>query len=123
MAIYVNGQDRTGAVVDLTTKTGDYTVTTADFGKSLRMNSGSDYNFTLPSVGTADDGARLTFIKQGAGKVTITAVDSDLISDSGAAGTISCAAGGLVGADINLEYVHGSVTWVVRGAHGTWTTT
>jgi len=102
------------------TKTDSYVVTTSDFGKSLRMNSASDKNFTLPSVGTTEDGARLTFIKQGAGKMTATAVDTDYIHDSSATGTIYTISNY---ATITLEYVHGMTRWVIISATGTFVTT
>jgi len=110
------------AVARLTpvTKTDDYTVTTSDFGKSLRMNSADDKTFTLPSVGSSDDGARVTFIKQGSGKMTIDAADSDYIDDSTAGGTIYTTTNY---ATITLEYVHGMTRWVIISGNGTFTTT
>jgi hypothetical protein len=123
MTIYYNGQDQTKAKAVVATKTTDYTITTSDFGKTLRMNSGSDKTFTLPSVSAVDDGARLTVVKLGAGKVTIQAADSDIIADSTAGGTIYNNTAAQIYADVNLEYVDATVTWVIRGAHGSWTTT
>jgi len=104
-------------------KTDNYTVQAADLGKTLRMNSADDKTFTLCSVGASEDGARLTFVKLGAGKVTIDAADSDIISDSGAGDTIYNDVAAETYATITIEYVHGSTKWVVIGAHGTWTTT
>ena len=72
------------------TKTDNYTVTTADLGKTLVMNSASDKTFTLLSVDGDDIGARLRFVKLGAGKLTIDAADSDTIGDSGAGDTVYC---------------------------------
>jgi len=106
--------------MEVSTKTDDYVVTTADLGKSLRLNSAADKNFTLPSMASAEDGARLTFIKQGTGKMTITAVDSDTIDDSSAAGTIYTTT---LYATITLEYVDGMTRWVIISANGTFTTT
>jgi len=104
----------------VSTKTDSYVVTSADFGKSLRMNSADDKSFTLPSVGTTEDGARVTFIKQGAGKMTMIAVDTDYIDDSSATGTIYTITNY---ATITLEYVHGMTRWVIISAAGTFTTT
>ena len=115
----VNGSLRIDRM-DVSTKTDNYVVTTADLGKSLRMNSADDKNFTLPSMGTTEDGARLIFIKQGAGKMTVTAVDTDTIDDSSATGTIHTETNY---ATITLEYVHGMTRWVIISANGTFTTT
>ena len=122
MTIYINGLDKTLAQPVVVTKTSDYTITTADFGKTLRMNSASAYTFTLPSVGSTEDGSRLCISKLGAGKVTIQAADSDLIGNSSAGGTLYNNTAELY-AVVNLEYIHAIVTWVIRGAHGSWTTT
>lgn len=122
MTLYINGQDQTGKKAEVLTKTGNYVVTIEDLGKSLRMDSSSDYGFTLPSVGATEDGSRITFNKSGSGRVTITAADSDLIADSAAGGTIYNASAE-TDANISLEYVHGIVTWIIRGAKGSWTTT
>jgi len=84
------------------------------------MNSADDKSFTLPSVGTTEDGARVTFIKQGAGKMTMIAVDTDYIDDSSATGTIYTITNY---ATITLEYVHGMTRWVIISAAGTFTTT
>jgi len=108
------------STMSVLTKTDDYTVTTSDFGKSLRMNSADDKTFTLPSVGTTEDGARVTFIKQGSGKMTIDAADSDYIDDSTAGGTIYTTTNY---ATITLEYVHGMTRWVIISGNGTFTTT
>ena len=106
--------------ISVLTKTDDYTVTTSDLGKSLRMNNAAAKNFTLSSAGSTEDGARLTFVKQGAGRMTITAVDSDTVHDSSAAGTIYTET---LYATLTLEYVHGMTRWVIISATGTLTTT
>ena len=118
-AVLIEGMTQVYGVT-VSTKTDDYTVTTADFGKSLRMNNAAAKNFTLSSAGSTEDGARLTFVKQGAGRMTITAVDSDTIDDSSAAGTIYTTT---LYATITLEYVHGMTRWVIVSATGTFTTT
>jgi hypothetical protein len=105
---------------DVATKTDNYNVTTDDFGKSLRMNSVADKAFTLCSVGANEDGVRITFVKQGTGKVTINAADVDYIHDSSATGTIYSTSDY---ATITLEYVHGMIRWVIISAVGAWTTT
>ena len=104
-------------------KTEDYTVLTSDFGKSIRVTSTSTVTMTLPSVGSGENGALLRFVKCAAGQLTIDAADSDKIADSGAGDTIYNDVAAQTYATISLEYVHSIVTWVVTGAHGTWTTT
>lgn len=105
---------------EVLTKTDDYTVATSDFGKSLRMNSSGDKTFTLPSVGSDEDGAQIQFLKIGSGKLTIDAADSDYIDDSAAGGTIYSTT---ANATITLQYCHATTRWYVMGALGTWTTT
>jgi hypothetical protein len=106
------------------TKTDNYTVTTDDLGKSLRMNNGSsDYTFTLPSVGAGEDGGRITFTKLGSGTVTIDAADSDIISNSGAGDTIYAEKAAETFANVTLEYIHSTTQWIIVGAHGTWVST
>jgi len=111
------------AYIPTATKTATYAVTTADLGKSIRMNSGGTVTFTLPSVGAAEDGALLRFVKCAVGRLNLVAADSDKIADSGAGGTIYNDVAAQTYADISLEYVHLIVTWIIPGAHGTWTTT
>jgi len=105
---------------DVETKTDDYNVIITDFGKSLRMNAATAKVFTLCSVGANEDGTRITFVKQGAGRVTIAAADIDYIQDSSAGGTIYSETDN---ATITLEYVHGMIRWVIIAAVGAWVTT
>ena len=102
------------------TKTDDYVLSTSDFGKSLRMNSAGDKSFTFPSLGSSEDGARVTFIKQGSGKLTIIAVDSDIIHEGSAAGSIYSITDYAMAM---LEYVHAMNRLVFISAYGSWTTT
>jgi hypothetical protein len=108
------------AQITTSTKTDNYVVTTADLGSSLRMNSSSDKTFTLPSVGTSEDGARITFIKVGSGKMTLDAADSDYIYDSAAGATIYTTSSY---ATITIEYCDTDTRWYIISAVGTWTTT
>jgi hypothetical protein len=107
----------------ISTKTDSYVITTADFGKSLRMNSASAKIFTLPSVASADDGARITIMKVGAGRVTIQAADTDIIQDSSAAGTMYCDAAAETYANVTLEYIDAITKWAIVSGTGTWITT
>jgi len=115
------GTTRPGSYVFNDTHTANYTVTLSDFGKTLRMNNGAARIFTFPSVAAAQDGARITFVCQGAGRLTLQMVDSDKVLDSAATGTVYTDDDNI--ATITLEYVHATVTWVCIGASGTWTTT
>lgn len=102
-------------------KTDTYNITSADFGKSLRMNSASDKIFTFPSVGISDDGAILNFENINTGKLTLQMVDSDKIHDSGATCTIYT--NDDFTATLSVRYCHVTVTWLIINGFGTWTTT
>ncbi len=126
MSVFINGVEIYPSQYisqTISTKTDSYVITTADFGKSLRMNSASAKIFTLPSVDSTNDGARITIMKVGAGRVTIQTADSDKIHDSSAGGTMYCDAAAEIYANVTLEYVDAVVTWVVIGGSGTWITT
>lgn len=116
------GMVRNAGVIPATITDANVTLTSAYFGKSVRMSSASDYIAFLPSVGASDDGARLRICKTDAGKVTVDAADSDLINDSGAGKTIYNNTAAETYAFIDLEYVHAIVTWIVTGT-GTWVST
>jgi hypothetical protein len=102
-------------------KTADYNVTTSDFGKSIRFaHASTTGTMMLPSVGPTEDGARLTFIKTGNGRLVLGASDSDAIYDSTAGGTIYSDS---YYATITIEYIHAETAWVIISAVGVWTTT
>lgn len=107
----------------IVSKTDNYAITISDFGKCFRMVNALDKTFTLPSVGSNENGARITFIKNGAGRVTIDTADSDLIDDSSAGGTIYCDIAGELASTITLEYIHSNITWGIISGKGTWVTT
>lgn len=101
--------------------TGDYSVLLSNFGKTLRFGSNSDRIINLPSVGSSNDGSKLTIIKtSGTGKLTIDAADTDYIDDSAAGGTIYTTD---LYASISLEYSHAETRWIIISATQTWTTT
>jgi len=103
-------------------KTGDFVLTSSELGKSVRMNSSDDKTFTFPSVGADEDGNRMTLSRIGTGKLTLQMVDSDIIGDSNATGTLFIPANtGL--ASITVEYVHAIVTWVIVSFAGAGYTT
>jgi len=104
-------------------KTDDYSILVDDLGKSFRMNSGDDKTFTSPSVGADEDGARITLVKEGTGKLTFQCADTDVVGDSAAGGAIYNEQAGETYATLTLEYVHAITKWVILGGDGTWTTT
>ncbi len=119
-----NGSDETLSIamkgLDVLTKTANYTITTDDLGKTIRINSASDLIATLPSVGVSQDGMMVKIPKINSGKVTITPVDSDTIADGGA--TIYNDIATETFAFLILEYVHATTNWNISGL-GTWVST
>jgi len=111
--------------VTVTAKTDDYNVLAADFGvdKALSMSAAGLKTFTLPSVAAGDIGKILTFIKLGAGQVTIDAADSDTIHDSSAGGTLTNAQAGETYATVTLMLTS-ATTWNIVASSGVgWVTT
>jgi len=109
----------------VTAKTDDYAVLAADFGihQSLSMSAAGLKTFTLPSVAAGDIGKIITFIKLGAGQVTIAAADADTIHDSSAGGTIYNAQAGETYATITLMLIS-ATQWAITGVSGIgWITT
>jgi len=101
--------------------TADLTLTTADLGKRVIVNSASNLTITFPSVDLEDDGKKVKIIKANTGKVTNQASDSDLMGDSSAGGTCYNDTSEIY-AWLEFEYVDAITTWIFSG-HGTWTTT
>lgn len=91
-----SGAGGSASNMTITAKTDTYVIDASDFGidKALSMNSAQAKTFTLPSVAAGDIGKVLTFIKLGAGRVTLDAADSDTIHDSAAGGTLYNAVAG-----------------------------
>jgi len=101
-----------------------YSVTASDMGNSsIRANSASEVTMDLPAGSTAIDGKRVTFVKTGAGQLTITANGSDTIADSTAGGDLYNDVSSEDYANVTLEWVDAIDTWIMIGAHGTWSTT
>ena len=101
-------------------KNSGYTILTTDKNKIFTCNSSSSQTFTLPSVSSSEIGFECMIVKLGAGKITITAVDSDTIEDSGTAGSIYCEDDGYAFISIMLIT---STQWIIKWANGTWITT
>lgn len=110
-----------GGLAQILTKTDDYNVQTTDFSKTIRVNSALDKTQSLPSVGDGDDGARITFIRLGVGRVTVAAADSDKFYEGADGGTIYNESE--IGASITLEYVDVIAMWAIVAASGAWNIT
>jgi hypothetical protein len=98
------------------------TLTNADFGKTITVNSASAQIIYLPSVDASHIGATIRVIKLGAGKVTVDAADTDTINDSGAGDTVYNSAVTPPYASIDLMLVT-STKWTIVGGQGAWITT
>ncbi|MGD9643705.1 MAG: hypothetical protein AB7V08_13320 [Elusimicrobiales bacterium] len=96
------------------------TLTAADFGKTITVNSASAQTINLPSVTAADIGAVITIIKLGAGRVTIDAPAGVYILDSASGGTIYN--GSTSRAAITLRLIS-ATQWVATEGEGAWITT
>lgn len=104
-----------------TTYTDTENVLTTQTSETLVMDSALDKVFNLPSVDATNIGIWFTFVKIGAGKVTIQAADSDVIIDSSAGGTVYNGEAGETYATLTLELVS-ATKWVATAAFGSWTT-
>jgi hypothetical protein len=91
------------------TKIDDYTLTTGDVNRSFRMNNASSKTFTLPSVGSAEDGYTYHLWKIGAGDMVVAASDSDTIGD-GSDTSITCTTRYEV---YRFEYCHAATKWLI----------
>ena len=101
------------------TKTDNYTVTIADFGKTIRLNSTSNKTFTLPSVAAAQDSKELHFQNINTGRLTLDASDTDYVANSGAGDGIYTNSDK---ADITLQYCHTDTMWRIKYGVGPWVT-
>jgi len=97
------------------------TLTAADFGKTITVNSGSAQTVTLPAVTAADIGATVTVVKLGEGKVTVAAAASTYIEDSTSGGAIYNNAAVPAYAAITLRLVT-ATQWLLVGGRGAWIT-
>ncbi|MBP7796784.1 MAG: hypothetical protein KA059_08435 [Elusimicrobiales bacterium] len=116
----VNGDVRLARVLTQAADSG-ITISTADFGKTITINSSSDQTVTLPSVSASDVGATITVVKLGSGKVTIDAPSGVYIADSSAGGTIYNNTASQTYATISLRLVTAD-KWVIMWGDGCWTT-
>jgi hypothetical protein len=98
------------------------TLTSADFGKTITVNSASNQTVALPAVTAADIGATITVVKLGAGNVIVDAPAGVYIADSSSGGTIINNLASQTYATITLRLVT-STRWVILWGDGCWTTT
>ena len=117
----VNGNARLARALTQANDSG-VTLASADFGKTITVNSASAQTINLPSVTAADIGATVTVIKLGAGKVTIDAPAGAYIADSASGGTIYNNAVSPAYAAITLRLAT-STTWIPISGQGAWITT
>ena len=99
----------------------DTTLTTADFGRTVIVNSASARTVYLPSVDTPQIGGWFKIVKLGAGSVTIDAADSDAINGGAAGGTLINSVAGETFAYVTVRLVS-ATAWVIEGGMGSWAT-
>ena len=99
----------------------DTTLTTADFGRTVIINSASNRVIYLPSVDASHVGGWIKVIKLGAGNVTIDAADSDTIMDGAAGGTLINDVAAETKSSVLIQLASASA-WIIRGGFGTWKT-
>lgn len=100
-------------------KTDDYLVVVGDTGKVLTMSHAAIKTFTLPTIASGDIGTQITFVKKGAGQVTIQANTGQKIADSSVAGTIYNSLASETYATITLVAIS-TTQWVIKGFDGSW---
>ncbi len=104
------------------TKTDDYNITTADFAKSLRMNSTLPVWFRVPEVDSNSDGCRITLSKINSGRLTIFVGHGYKIRNSAPGGCVYCNLATQLHANMTLEYVAETKRYIDVGHDGTWVT-
>ncbi|MCX5793464.1 MAG: DUF1566 domain-containing protein [Elusimicrobia bacterium] len=97
------------------------TLTAADYGKTITVNSAAARTVTLPAVTAADIGATVTVVKLGGGTVTVQAAASTYIEDSTAGGAIYNNAAYPAYASLTLRLVT-ATQWMLVGGRGAWIT-
>ena len=103
------------------TKTADYSLDGSENGYVIVVNSASNLTMKLPALSTPDIGFAVTFIKAGAGNLTIQAPAGVTIADGAAAGTLVNSTAAETYASVELVYVVAG-KWKILTAHGTWAT-
>jgi len=111
-------------VTAVTQASSPYALTSNQAGQVF-TNTGStaSVTFNLPTITDSDDlGLEFTLVKLTDDNVVIDAAAGEYIADSSAGGQIQNTTAGETYATITLVSVSTS-QWMVKGAHGTWTTT
>ncbi len=116
----VNGNAKISRYLTQAADTG-ITLSTADFGATITVNSGTTQTVALPAVTASDLGAQFTIVKQGAGTVTVQAAGGTSIADSTSGGTIYNNSATETYATITLRLTS-STNWSILGGNGSWTT-
>lgn len=116
---------QTPIIYSISDKIENYQVLNTDLGSgtTFTMSYATLKTFTLPSSADLTDylGKPITFVKVGAGQVTIQAGSGQYIADSSSAGTIYNAQTNEIYATITLVAIT-TTQWVIVGGMGTWTT-
>jgi len=104
------------------TITASEVLTTADFGKTFTINSGSIVYVTLPDVTTANNDSWMRFKKYGAGGFYLRCAGAEeSIGDSSVSGGTVYNSSAETFANITLEVTSG-VSWSITAFDGTWIT-
>lgn len=109
-------------VVDYNGSVSPVVVVVGDIGKILTMNNGATKVFNLPVIVSGNIGTQITFIKKGAGQVTIQANTGQTIDDGASDGTVYNNVASELTATITLLAIS-TTQWVIVGFNGTWTIT
>ena len=103
----------TGIIKDIvkTIKTADYTILTSDDGKQIALGlaTTADKIFTLPSVGSSEDGLIIHLSNESNYKLTIQPSDNDSVWNSGNGYGIETKS---LKAYCTLRYGHATTSWV-----------
>ena len=116
----ITGEARISRAPIATANTG-ITLTAADFGKTIAVNSAGAQTVILPAVTAADLGATVTVVKLGAGAVAIRAAGSTYIEDSIAGGIIYNDVPAPAYAAVTLRLVT-PARWLTIDTQGAWVT-
>ncbi len=116
----VNGSAKISRYLTQAADTG-ITLSTADFGATITVNSGATQTVALPAVTASDLGAQFTIVKQGVGTVIVQAAGGTSIADSTSGGTIYNNSATETYATITLRLTS-STMWSILGGNGSWTT-
>lgn len=97
-------------------QTADYTILTSGINTLLTLGASTTANrtFTLPSVGSSDDGMVVHFLNESAYHLTLSPSDDDMIWVSGAGYGVEL----FPGAGCTLRYQHDTENWQIISSTG-----